>query len=103
MIYKYVLGIPYQTRLGRNTLLVKNAEIKKVLDIQLQGEVAVMWAEVELQDYNTQYVFDVVWTGYPAPKDMEYVSTIQEPDTGLVYHYYVYNRPIHFNTTDFDL
>lgn len=91
MIYKYVLGKPCETTLGRNILKFNKAEIKKVLDIQLQDEVAVMWAEVELRNYDTAFLIDVVQTGYQEPEDAQYIATIQEPSTGLVYHYYVHN------------
>ena len=91
MIYKYNLGVPCLYGQGRFSLFIRGAEIKKVLDIQLQDTAAVLWAEVELVDYNTELQYEIVWTGFEEPKDFTYVSTIQEPDTGLVYHYYIHN------------
>ena len=89
MIYKYDLGIPYQKGQGYFKLPIPQAQVKKVLDIQMQGSNAVLWAEVE-QDYNDSYLdIAVVWTGFEKPKDFIYVATIQEPNTGLVYHYYI--------------
>lgn len=72
-------------------LRVNKAEIKKVLDIQLQDEVAVMWAEVELKNYDTAFLIEIAWTGFEEPIDSQYIATIQEPSTGLVYHYYIQN------------
>ena len=88
MIYKYNLGVPYLYGQGKFNMLIRGAEIKKVLDIQLQGASAVLWAEVELVDYDTELQYEIVWTGF------------EEPDTGLVYHYYIpptvsYLRDIH--------
>lgn len=91
MIYKYILGKPSETASGCNMLRITKAEVKKVLDIQLQGEVAVMWAEVELKNYDTAFLIDVAWTGYQEPEDAQHIATIQEPSTGLVYHYYIHN------------
>ena len=91
MIYKYNLGIPYQKGQGYFKLPIPQAQVKKVLDIQMQGSNAVLWAEVE-QDYSDSYLdIAVVWTGYEEPEDIPYFKTIQEPLTGLVYHYYVDN------------
>ena len=100
MIYKYNLGVPYLYGQGKFNMLIRGAEIKKVLDIQLQGASAVLWAEVELVDYDTELQYEIVWTGFEEPKDFIYIATIQEPDTGLVYHYYIpptvsYLRDIH--------
>ena len=91
MIYKYILGKPSEIAPGCNMLRINKAEVKKVLDIQLQGEVAVMWAEVELKDYDTAFLIEVAWTGYQEPIESQHIATIQEPSTGLVYHYYIHN------------
>ena len=91
MIYKYDLGIPYQKGQGYFKLPIPQAQVKKVLDIQMQGSNAVLWAEVE-QDYSDSYLdIVIVWTGYEEPEGIPYFKTIQEPSTGLVYHYYIDN------------
>ena len=91
MIYKYDLGIPYQKGQGYFKLPIPRAQVKKILDIQMQGSNAVLWAEVE-QDYSDSYLdIVIVWTGYEEPKGIPYFKTIQESSTGLVYHYYVDN------------
>ena len=98
MIYKYNLGTPYQRGQGYFQLPISRAQVKRVLDIQMQGSTAVLWAEVE-PDYTDSYLdIMVVWTGYEEPESIPYFKTIQEPSTGLVYHYYVDNP-----FTDFDL
>ena len=91
MIYKYDLGVPYQKGQGYFQLSIPRAQVKKILDIQMQGSNAVLWAEIE-QDYSDSYLDTViVWTGYEEPKGIPYFKTIQEPSTGLVYHYNVDN------------
>ena len=98
MIYKYDLGIPYQIGQGYFQLPIPRAKVKKVLDIQMQGSNAVLWAEIE-QDYSDSYLdIAVVWTGYEEPEDIPYFKTIQEPSTGLVYHYYIHNPEDDYNT-----
>lgn len=94
MIYKYDLGIPCEQPLGEFSLRIPKMMIKNVLDIQLQGKNAVMWAEVEPTKHDTLYSVVVVWTGYSEPNDpnYKYLKTIQEPSTGLVYHYYGSNE-----------
>ena len=91
MIYKYSLGAPYQTGQGYFKLPILQATVKKVLDIQMQGPVAVLWAEVEADEIDTYLEIAVAWTGYEEPEGIPYFKTIQEPSTGLVYHYYVAN------------
>ena len=90
MIYKYSLGKPCESPLGEFSIIIPQAKINKVLDIQLQNGIAVMWAEVESSPHDTIYSVVVVWTGYSEPNDSnyKYLKTIQEPSTGLVYHYY---------------
>lgn len=91
MIYKYNLGVPYERGQGYFQLPIPQAKVKKVLDIQMQGPIAVLWAEVE-KDYFDNYLdIMVVWTGFEEPETIPYFKTIQETSTGLVYHYYVHN------------
>ena len=91
MIYKYDLGIPYQKGQGHFRLPIPLARVKKVLDIQMQGSNAVLWAEVEKDNFDNYLDVVVVWTGYEEPETIPYFKTIQEPSTGLVYHYYIHN------------
>ena len=90
-IYKYDLGIPCESPF-RQTIYTENVAINKILDIQMQGNHAVMWAEVTPYEGGTHVTVEAVWTGEvaPAASEMEYVTTVQE-NTGLFYHYYVYN------------
>lgn len=91
MIYKYSLGVPYERGQGYFQLFIPRAKVKKVLDIQIQGRQAVLWAEVEEDDFDNYLDIAVVWTGYQEPEMLSYFKTIQEPVTGLVYHYYIHN------------
>lgn len=92
MIYKYNLGIPYQVvGQGYFQLPIPLAKVKKVLDIQMQGSTAVLWAEVEEDDFDNYLEIVIVWTGFEEPATIPYFKTIQEPSAGLVYHYYVRN------------
>lgn len=90
-IFKYNLGIPCETAF-RQTIDTGDYAIVRILDIQLQGDNAVMWAEVTPYEGGTHVTVEAVWTGEctPAASEMEYIATVQER-TGLVYHYYVYN------------
>ena len=90
-IYKYDLGIPCESPF-RQIIYTENVAINKILNIQMQGNHAVMWAEVTPYEGGTHVTVEAVWTGETAPttSEMEYIATIQEK-TGLVYHYYVYN------------
>ena len=89
MIYKYNLGRPCDHPQALQTIEAPSVKVKKILDIQLQDNCAVLWAEVEPQQFDDYIRVMPVWTGYSEPKGMEYISTIQETQTGLVYHYYV--------------
>lgn len=91
MIYKYDLGVPCQIGQGNYMVPIQNATVKKVLDIQMQGERAVLWAEVEPAEFSDYLDIAIVWTGFQEPETIPYFKTIQEPSTGLVYHYYVMN------------
>lgn len=90
-IFKYNLGIPCETAF-RQIIDTGDYAIVRILDIQLQGDNAVMWAEVTPYEGGTHVTVEAVWTGEyaPAASEMEYVATVQEA-AGLVYHYYVYN------------
>lgn len=91
-IYKYSLGIPAMTP-EHTIIYTEDARIIKPLTVQMQGDYAVLWAEVELERNVThRYSIWNIWTGIILPEDMEnsiYLNTIQEPNTGLVYHYYI--------------
>ena len=91
MIYKYNLGVPYKKGQGHFRLSIPRARVKKVLDIQMQGADAVLWAEVEIDNFDSYLDIVVVWTGFEEPETISYFKTIQEPSTGLVYHYYIHN------------
>jgi hypothetical protein len=90
-IFKYNLGIPCMTE-RRQIIDTGDYAIVRILDIQLQGDNAVMWAEVTPYEGGTHVTVEAVWTGECAPdtSEMAYIATVQER-TGLVYHYYVYN------------
>ena len=98
MIYKYDLGIPYQKGQRYFKLPIPRAQVKKVLDIQMQESIAVLWAEVEKDDFDNYLDVAVVWTGYQEPEKLSYFKTLQEPATGLVYHYYIHNPEDDYNT-----
>lgn len=89
MIYKYNLGVPYQMPMEKTTIIAPRVTINCILDIQMQGDQAVLWAEVSPSELDDQFTIKPVWTGYEQPLDMTYISTVQEPTTGLVYHYYI--------------
>ena len=89
MIYKYDLGNPNDHGQYATAIITHNAIIKRYLDIQLQEGHAVLWAEVEkVKDEDNYFLVQATWTGYEEPEGMEYIGTIQEPELGLVYHYY---------------
>lgn len=88
-IFKYDLGVPC-TAPCKQVIYTDDYAITKILDIQMQGTHAVMWAEVMPHEGGANITIETIWTGECAPteSDMVYISTIQEPETGLVYHYY---------------
>ena len=90
-IFKYNLGVPCMIE-RRQIIDTGDYAIVRILDIQLQGDNAVMWAEVTPYEGGTRVTVEAVWTGESAPdtSEMVYIATVQER-TGLVYHYYVYN------------
>ena len=93
MIYKYNLGKP-NCHNDYPTLIMTHGEmIKRFLTVQLQGENAVVWAEVDKTNNkeNKYITIRAIWTGYEEPANMDYIGTIQEPQYGLVYHYYAQN------------
>lgn len=100
MIYKYSLGVPCERGQGYFQLPIRQAKVKKVLDIQIQDSYAVLWAEVEPDSLNSYLDIVVVWTGSEEPETIPYFKTIQEPFTGLVYHYYVYNPEEDYDMQD---
>ena len=95
MIYKYNLGKPSEHNDYATAIITHGEVIKKFLTVQLQGENAVIWAEVDKANVDDSYLLvRAVWTGYEEPSDMIYIGTIQEPQYGLVYHYYAQDPKI---------
>lgn len=88
MIYKYTIGAPYYTTQEKMIIPTPGVSVQKILDVQLQGNIAVVWATVKPSTEDQYFTIQSVWTGYEEPANMLYISTIQEPSTGLVYHYY---------------
>ena len=91
MIYKYNLGKPEDCPQSARIIATKEERVKKFLTVQMQGPEVMLWAEVEKDGSDDDYFTIVpVWTGFEEPidKKMEYIGTIQDPYSGLVYHYY---------------
>lgn len=91
MIYKYNLGRPCDCPQSARVVATSGEYVKKFLTVQLQDNNAVLWAEVDKDSSGDDYFTVIpVWTGFEEPldKNAEYIGTIQEPQTGLVYHYY---------------
>ena len=89
MIYKYDLGKPNDHSDYVTAIITHGEVIKRFLTVQLQNGNAVIWAEVDKANVEDNYVLvKAIWTGYEEPANMIYIGTVQEPEYGLVYHYY---------------
>lgn len=88
MIYKYPLAMDIHHNAVYEITMPKGA---KILDIQLQGTIPVLWALVNPNHKVRKYVFHVFGTGFELEnydkKHYDYVKTIQQIGiTNLVWH-----------------
>ena len=88
MIYKYPLGLDIHHNAVYEIEMPKAA---KILDIQMQGTMPVIWAIVNPNHKKRKYVFHVFGTGFEMPdydkKLYDYVGTVQQKGiTTLVWH-----------------
>jgi hypothetical protein len=88
MIYKYPLGMDIRHNAVYEIEMPKAA---KILDIQVQGDIPVIWAIVNPDKEKRKYVFHVFGTGYEMydydKKHYDYVGTVQQTGmTNLVWH-----------------
>ena len=88
MIYKYPLGMDIHHNAVYEIEMPKAA---KILDIQMQGTIPVIWAIVNPKHKVRKYVFHVFGTGFEMPdydkKLYDYVGTVQQIGlTTLVWH-----------------
>ena len=91
-IYKYQIGLP---SCGETTVHI-NGELIKILDIQEQNDIIVIWIEIDISKGSQYFKVGSVWTGDEVPDERyEYFKTIQSKN-GLVYHYYIYNPLYNF-------
>ncbi len=65
------------------SLTAETIKASKLLDIQMQYGLAVIWYETG----EIKFKLDPVGTGFEPPTDYTYFKTIEQ--NGLVYHYYV--------------
>lgn len=90
-IFKYTFG-----HIDRGQLAAKiNYPINRILDIQEQGYILTLWAEVDAAwlGYDDYFVIYCAWTGDPPPGEgWSYFKTIQSEVDGLVYHLYLKNK-----------
>jgi hypothetical protein len=79
MIYKYPLGSEIRHNMVTEIDMPRNAQI---LDIQMQGDIPVLWAIVNPKKPSRKYVFHVFGTGYEMldyeKKHYVYVGTVQQ-------------------------
>lgn len=88
MIYKYPLGMEIYHNSVYEIQMPRGA---KILDIQAQGNIPVIWAIVNPNKETRKYVFHVFGTGLEMldydKKHYEYVGTVQQNGfTNLVWH-----------------
>lgn len=79
-IYKYPLNFP------NTTLEVPRGS--RVLTVQVQRGVPCVWIECDPDAELTRLSLQVFGTGHAVPDGLRYVSTIQEADGALVWHFY---------------
>lgn len=79
MIYKYPLGSEIRHNMVTEIDMPRGAQI---LDIQMQGDIPVLWAIVNPKKPSRKYVFHVFGTGYEMldyeKKHYVYVGTVQQ-------------------------
>jgi hypothetical protein len=79
MIYKYPLSMDIHHNLVAELEMPKSA---KILDIQMQGNMPVIWAIVNPKKEKRKYIFHVFGTGFELEdydkKHYEYVKTVQQ-------------------------
>lgn len=89
MIYKYPLGMDIHHNAVYEIEMPKAA---KILDIQVQGNIPVIWAIVNPKKETRKYEFHVFGTGFEMQdydkKHYEYVGTVQQANmvNTLVWH-----------------
>lgn len=86
-IYKYDLPIT-----GSTTHIL--APIEKILTVQMQNSIPVMWAMVDLDKEDTDWYIAAVGTGWDISGEPleEYIGTVQD-DMGYVWHYFTLDVP----------
>ena len=82
--------LKYELEEGENQVV---APFMEILDIQLQGDLPVMWALVNTgSKLNRTVDIQMVWTGQEIAPDMlkeyQYIKTLQSSD-GLVWHVFI--------------
>lgn len=79
MIYKYPLGMDIHHNAVYEIEMPKAA---KILDIQVQGHMPIIWAIVNPKKESRKYIFHVFGTGFEMndydKKHYEYIRTIQQ-------------------------
>ena len=64
----------------------------KVLTVQVQHGIPVLWAEVDTKAEKEERCFEIFGTGNEMPEDMgverRYICTIQMPGSWVVLHFY---------------
>jgi len=88
MIFKYPLGMDIHHNAVFEIEMPRNA---KILDIQIQGSIPVMWAIVNPNKEKRKYSFHVFGTGFEMTdyekKHYDYVKTVQTGHLNtLVWH-----------------
>lgn len=89
MILKYPLGMNIHHNAVYEIDMPRNA---KILDIQVQGDIPVIWAVVNPKKEKRKYIFQVFGTGLEMydyeKKNFHYVATVQQRGlaSNLVWH-----------------
>ena len=88
MIYKYSLGSDIRHNAVYEIEMHRGA---RILDIQVQGDMPVIWAIVNPKKEKRKYIFHVFGTGFEMldyeKKHYEYVGTVQQRGlTTFVWH-----------------
>ena len=81
-IYKYTLSHGY------DNAIYLDANVKPA-HIDMQGGMVTMWMEhTDITSGYTNRTFRIIGTGWDISDSCEYVGTVQDRDTGFVWHVY---------------
>lgn len=78
----------YELPLATGPMDIEMPEGAKILTLQIQGETACMWAQVDTDNEMGTRSFTWAMTGGMVPGDGDHIGTVQHADGRLICHLY---------------